>query len=149
MLTRGGTVKLQIHSTFEMLDFALLIGERNPNEVSVFTDTNKVMVRALGRGAIFDLTSVRRYWEGEDTGLPKGQYPSSEPAPFRPEAPAEPKPPLSAQDVEWHEADLGRGFFDRNRHLTYAAVGEDYHVGVLIEAPPPGMRGAPRHYHMA
>src|SRR5262245_9763351 len=39
----------------------LLVGERNPNEVSVFTDTNKVMVRALGRGAIFDLTATRRY----------------------------------------------------------------------------------------
>jgi uncharacterized cupin superfamily protein len=27
-------------------------------------------------------------------------------------------------------------------------VGEDYHVGILIEGPPPGMRLAPRHYHM-
>jgi uncharacterized cupin superfamily protein len=120
----------------------VLVGERNPNDVSVFTDTNKVMVRALGRGAIFDLAGVRRYWEGENTGLPMGQSPSSEPPPFTPEAPVAPKPPISSRNVEWHEADLGRGFFDRNRHLTYAAVGEDYHVGILVEAPPPGTRGA-------
>ena len=127
----------------------VIVGERNPNEVSVFTDTNKVMVRSLGRNAIFDMKATRRYWEDEDTGLPAGQSPSSEAAPFVPDAPVEPRPPLSSQDVAWHEADLGNGFFDRNRHLTYAAVGEEYHVGVLIESPPPGMRGAPRHYHMA
>jgi serine/threonine-protein kinase RsbW len=28
MLTRGGTVKLQIHSTFEMLDFVQLVSDR-------------------------------------------------------------------------------------------------------------------------
>ena len=127
----------------------VLVGERNPNEVSVFTDTGKVMVRSLGRGAIFDLAATRRYWAGEDTGLPRGVSPASEPVPFTPEPPAEHKPPISSGDVAWHEADLGKGFFDRNRHLTYAVAGEHYHVGVLIEAPPPGMRGAPRHFHMA
>jgi uncharacterized cupin superfamily protein len=64
------------------------------------------------------------------------------------EAPAKPKAPISSHDVRWDERHLGSGFVDRNKHLTYAAVGEDYHVGVLIEAPPPGMRGAPKHYHM-
>jgi uncharacterized cupin superfamily protein len=127
----------------------VLVGERNPNEVSVFTDTGKVMVRSLGRGAIFDLAATRRYWAGEDTGLPLGVSPASEPVPFTSEPPAEHKPPISSGDVAWHEADLGKGFFDRNRHLTYAVAGEHYHVGVLIEAPPPGMRGAPRHFHMA
>ena len=64
------------------------------------------------------------------------------------EAPAKPKPPISAHDVAWDEWRLGPGFVDRNRHLTRAAVGETYRVGILIEGPPPGMRCAPRHYHM-
>ncbi|MGE4253460.1 MAG: cupin domain-containing protein, partial [Parvibaculaceae bacterium] len=125
------------------------VGERNPDEVVVYTDSNKLLVRALGRDAIFDLAARRDYWDGEDTGLPKDKtVRSSGSVPSIAGAPATPKPPISSGDVEWHEADLGKGFFDRNRHLTYAAVGEDYHVGILIEAPPPGMRGAPRHYHM-
>jgi uncharacterized cupin superfamily protein len=127
----------------------VIIGERNPNEVSVFTDSNKVMVRSLGRGAIFDMAATRRYWEGEDTGLAEGQSTSWEAEPCTPGPPDTPKPPISSHDVAWHEADHGKGFFDRNRHLTCAAVGENYHVGVLIESPPPGMRGAPRHFHMA
>ena len=28
MLTRGGTVKLQVHSTFDMLDFVQLVSDR-------------------------------------------------------------------------------------------------------------------------
>ena len=126
----------------------VIVGERNPNEVVVYTDSNKVLVRALGRRAIFDLAATRDYWDGEDTGLPQGESPLVETVSVASQAPVAPKPPISSQDVEWHERELGRGFFDRNRHLTYAAVGEDYHVGILIEAPPPGMRGAPRHYHM-
>jgi len=31
MLTRGGTVKLQIHSTFDMLDFVQLVSDRMAN----------------------------------------------------------------------------------------------------------------------
>lgn len=125
----------------------VIIGESNPNEVVVFTDTNKVLVRALGRRALFDLAATRDYWEGENTGLPEGVAPPSQPAPIPPQGP--PRPPISSHEVAWHEGNHGKGFFDRNRHLAYAAVGETYHVGVLIEAPPPGMRGAPRHYHMA
>jgi uncharacterized cupin superfamily protein len=126
----------------------VIVGENNPKEVVVYTDSNKVLVRALARRAIFDLAARRRYWDGEDTGLPKGEVPQSDAAPAAIEAPVESKPPLSSHDIAWHEMELGKGFFDRNKHLTYAAVGEDYHVGILIEAPPPGMRGAPRHYHM-
>lgn len=126
----------------------VIVGERNPNEVVVYTDSNKMLVRALGRHAIFDLSAMRGYWDGEDTGLPKGEVPRSHTMPAATGVPVTPKPPVSSQDVSWHEMELGKGFFDRNRHLTYAAVGEDYHVGILIEAPPPGMRGAPRHYHM-
>jgi uncharacterized cupin superfamily protein len=47
----------------------LVIGEKNPNEVCVYTDSQKVMVRSLGRGAnIFDKTLLKDYWDGEDPG---------------------------------------------------------------------------------
>ena len=46
----------------------VIVGERNPNEVVVYTDSDKVLVRALGRRAIFDLAARRGYWDGEDTG---------------------------------------------------------------------------------
>jgi uncharacterized cupin superfamily protein len=44
----------------------LVIGERNPNEVCVYTDTNKVMVRALRE--IYDKGAMRKYFDGEDAG---------------------------------------------------------------------------------
>jgi hypothetical protein len=45
---------------------------------------------------------------------------------------ASPKP-MSSRDVAWTEwSDVPR-FALRYRHLTLAAVGEDYHVGVAIE----------------
>lgn len=125
----------------------VLVGERNPNEVVVYPDSNKVLLRALGRDAIFDLGATRDYWEGEQAGLPDSGFPSKA-APLVIEAAMEPRPPISSRDVAWHEMPLERGFFDRNKHLTFEAVGENYHVGVLIEGPPPGMRLAPRHYHM-
>jgi uncharacterized cupin superfamily protein len=126
----------------------VMIGERNPNEIAVYTDSNKVLVRALGRHALLDLAATRGYWDGEDTGLPEGVIPPPGAPPIAPAAPATHKPPISSHDVAWDEFAHGKGFVDRNKHLTYAAVGKDYRVGVLIESPPPGMRGAPRHYHM-
>ena len=54
----------------------VIVGERNPNEVVVYTNSNKVLVRALGRRAIFDLAATRGYWDGEDTGLPEGRNPA-------------------------------------------------------------------------
>jgi uncharacterized cupin superfamily protein len=126
----------------------VIAGERNPNEVVVYTDSGKVLVRALGRRAIFDLAATRGYWDGEDTGLPRGEVPPADAVGIAPEEPVKPKPPISAHDVAWHERRLAPGFVDRNKHLTYAAVGENYHVGILIEGPPPSMRLAPRHYHM-
>jgi uncharacterized cupin superfamily protein len=41
----------------------LVIGENNPNEVAVYTDSNKIMVRALGE--IYDKGAKREYWDGE------------------------------------------------------------------------------------
>ena len=44
---------------------------------------------------------------------------------------------------------MGTRFGGRSKHLTDAARrAGDYHVGMLIEAPAPGMRLAPLHYHM-
>ena len=126
----------------------VIVGERNPKEVAVYTDSNKVLVRGLGRHAIFDLAATRGYWEGEETGLPPGEVPPPHAVHIAPEAPIEPRPPISSHDVAWDEWPLAPGFVDRNKHLTRAAVGEDYRVGILIEGPPPGMRLAPRHYHM-
>lgn len=124
----------------------VIIGEKNPNEVSIYPGTNKVLVRALGRRTLFDMAARRGYWDGEDTGLPAGVAPPDDAAPAP--APAKPHPPIASNDLAWDEWDLGRGFVDRNKHLTYQAVGRDYRVGVLIESPPPGKRCAPRHYHM-
>jgi uncharacterized cupin superfamily protein len=45
----------------------VVVGERNPNEVMVYTDTNKVLVRALGRREIYDRAATRGYWDGETT----------------------------------------------------------------------------------
>jgi uncharacterized cupin superfamily protein len=126
----------------------VIVGERNPNEVAVYTDSNKVLVRALGRDAIFDLAAKRGYWDGENTGLREGESPPRADTAEALTEPAAPKPPISSHDLAWDERPLGAGFVDRNKHLTYAAVREDYHVGMLIEGPPPGMRCAPRHYHM-
>jgi uncharacterized cupin superfamily protein len=129
----------------------VIIGERNPDEVVVYTDSNRLLTRALGRRSIVDLGARRGYWDGENTGLAKGEAPPSEIAPTGAEKPVEPRPPISSDTVEWN-LDGVRGsprFGGRSKHLTYAAVGRpDYHVGVLIEAPAPGMRLCPRHYHM-
>jgi len=126
----------------------VIVGERNPNEVVVYTDTSKVLVRSLGRRAIFDMNAVRGYWDGEDTGLPAGQAPPLEDMGLAPVAPFTPKLPISSRDVAWeasYESDRVGG---RAKHLTYAAVGRGFHVGMLIESPAPGKRLAPRHYHM-
>ena len=128
----------------------VIIGERNPNEVSIQTDSGKVLVRALGRRALFDLKATRGYWDGENTGLPAGASPPSDAVPAAPETPVAPKPPISSDEVEWNLEGVqgSMRFGGRSKHLTHAAVGRNYHVGVLIEAPAPGMRLCPNHYHM-
>jgi uncharacterized cupin superfamily protein len=127
----------------------VIVGEKNPDEVAVYTDSSKVLVRALGRRVILDLAARRGYWDGEATGLPPGVLPPPDGADDAPAA-AAPKPPISAADVDWNEEGPGEGtvFGGRSRHLTYAAVGAGYRVGVLIEEPAPGRRLAPLHYHM-
>lgn len=127
----------------------VIIGERRSDEVAVYTDSNKVLVRALGRRALFDLGATRNYWDGEATGLVGGALPEKGSPQVTITDDTVPVPPISSDAVDWDERQHGKGFVDRNKHLTYAATGrEDHHVGVLIESPPPGMRMAPKHYHM-
>ncbi|MET0497736.1 MAG: cupin domain-containing protein [Steroidobacteraceae bacterium] len=122
----------------------VIVGERNPNEVAIYTDSQKVLVRSLGRRAIFDLAATRDYWDGENTGLPNKQVSSD----AVDTALDKPKPPISSHDVAWEDTSEGARFGGRAKHLTCAAVGMNYHVGMLIESPAPGMRLAPLHYHM-
>ncbi len=125
----------------------VIVGERNPNEVVVYPDSNKVLVRAVDR-AILDLGARRGYWDGEDTGLPPGVAPPPDEA-AAPASPAAPRPPISAAAAELEQSSVGNRFGGGARHLTYAALGRnDFRVGVMIEAPAPGRRLAPLHYHM-
>ena len=56
---------------------------------------------------------------------------------------AVPPKPISSFDVPWTEwSDVPR-FALRYRHLTLAAVGEDYRVGVAIEELRPGKQSSP------
>ena len=50
----------------------IIVGDNQPNEICVYPDSSKVMVRALDR-AIFRDTERLDYWEGErvDVGLEK------------------------------------------------------------------------------
>jgi uncharacterized cupin superfamily protein len=126
----------------------VIIGENNPNEVVVYTDSRKVLLRALGHRALFDLDAVKGYWDGEDTGLPAGSpVPGNEnDADIGPHP--DPRPPISTTAAPLEEDDIGPRFGGAIRHLTHAAVGGGYHVGVLLEMPAPGKRLAPLHYHM-
>lgn len=125
----------------------VIVGERNANDVVVYTDSNKVLVRSLGRRALFDLAVTRTYWDGENTGLSEGTHlPDQER--YVPAPPDASKPPISSADVGWDLEGGGGIFGGQSKHLTYAAVGKSYRVGMLIEAPAPGKRLAPRHYHM-
>jgi uncharacterized cupin superfamily protein len=109
----------------------VIVGEHNPNEVAVYTDSKEVLVRALGRDAIFDVAATRGHWDGEDTGLPKGENPPPNVVAEALKPPVRPKPPISSRDLAWDEWRLAPSFVDRNKHLTYAAVGENCHVGIL------------------
>jgi uncharacterized cupin superfamily protein len=44
----------------------IVIGNRNPNDVCVYTDSRKVKLSATGQ--IFDTESSLKYWDREDTG---------------------------------------------------------------------------------
>jgi uncharacterized cupin superfamily protein len=124
----------------------VIVGERNPREICVYPDSNKLLVRALGRGALFDLSATRHYWEGEDTGLPEGSLPPPAIPEIGPD-PA-PKPPIASAAIAREKTKVGAHFGGEAQHLTFAAIGADYRVGMLIESPAPGSRLCPLHYHM-
>lgn len=126
----------------------VLVGERNPNEICFYPDSNKVLVRALGRRAVFDAGALRHYWAGEDTGLSAGQPPPWGAPELLARGDAVPKPPVAIADVAIETTEIGAHFGGQAQHLTHAAVGKGYRVGMMIEAPAPGKRLAPRHYHM-
>lgn len=125
----------------------VIIGERNPREVVVYPDSNKVLVRALGRRAIYDMAATRGYWDGEETGLANaGDVPREISPP--PGVELQPKLPVAFDEISWVPWSEGSRFGGRVRHLTKAAVGREYRVGVLIEELGVGMQSAPAHYHM-
>jgi uncharacterized cupin superfamily protein len=126
----------------------VIIGEHNPNEVVVYTDSNKLLVRALGRRALFDLGAVKGYWDGETTGLPKGVVPPGNHNDTDIGPDPSPRPPIATDDAALETDDISPRFGGSVRHLTYAAVGNDRHLGVLVEMPAPGKRLAPLHYHL-
>ena len=124
----------------------VLVGERNPNEICVYPDSNKILVRALGRDAVFDKGAMRNYWAGENTGLPAGMLP---PPPLPAAEPLiVPKPPIATREIEIEDTKVGGKFAGTAQHLTFAAIGKTYRVGLMIESPAPGKRLAPLHYHM-
>ena len=55
--------------------------------------------------------------------------------------------PISSLDVDWTEWSEVPRFGVRYRHLSQAAVGEDYRVGIAIEELPSGKQSSPAHYH--
>jgi uncharacterized cupin superfamily protein len=59
-----------------------------------------------------------------------------------------PTKPFSSLDVsceEWSEAPR---FALRYRHLSRAAMGDDYRIGVAVEELAPGKQSSPAHYHI-
>ncbi len=47
----------------------LVIGERVPDDVCIYPDSRKVMVRSADR-AVFSLDAKKDYWDGEQTDVP-------------------------------------------------------------------------------
>ncbi len=42
----------------------LIIGEKNPHEVTIYTDSGRIQVRLAGEG--YDKSQTMEYWEGEE-----------------------------------------------------------------------------------
>src|ERR1700753_111595 len=61
---------------------------------------------------------------------------------------SKPLPPIASDTVPWSSFGKGERFGIRYRHLTPAAIGESYRVGVSIEELLPGKQGSPFHFHM-
>src|SRR5919106_1840139 len=59
-----------------------------------------------------------------------------------------PPKPLSSLEVAWTEWSEAPRFALRYRHLSRAAIGDDYRVGVAIEELAPGKQSSLAHYHI-
>jgi hypothetical protein len=59
-----------------------------------------------------------------------------------------PTKPFSSLDVAWEEWSEAPRFALRYRHLSRAAMGDDYRIGVAIEELAPGKQSSPAHYHI-
>jgi uncharacterized cupin superfamily protein len=57
--------------------------------------------------------------------------------------------PIAADSVRWEGFGEVPNYRSRWRHLTRAARGADYRIGVVLLEVPPGGRSAPFHYHHA
>ena len=57
--------------------------------------------------------------------------------------------PIATDSVAWEGFGDVPNYRSRWRHLTRAAWGPDYRIGVVIEELPPGGKSAPFHYHFA
>ena len=55
--------------------------------------------------------------------------------------------PIAADEVRWEGFGEVPNYGSRWRHLTRAAWGTEYRIGVVIEEIPPGGKSAPFHYH--
>lgn len=54
---------------------------------------------------------------------------------------------LSSDAMIWDEEGSGSEIVGSSNHMTLAALGETYRVGMLLEAPAPGKRLGRHHYH--
>ena len=59
-----------------------------------------------------------------------------------------PAKPISSIDVDWTEFSEAPRFALRYRHLSRAAMGDKYRVGVAIEELEPGKQSSPAHFHI-
>jgi uncharacterized cupin superfamily protein len=126
----------------------VIVGENSSIEIAVYTDTNKVLVRALGRRALLDLAATRNYWDGEVTGLPTGQLPPADGKVEAHDPDLKPKPPIAADSVPWDPAFTAYNCGAQPTHHTAGGGGVVFLVGLLFEPRARGTRLCPRHYHM-
>ena len=125
----------------------VIVGENNPKEVAIYPDSNKVLVRALGRRAIYDMGARLGYWDRENTGLGPGEEAPREISP-PPAFDPNPKTPISGDSIAWEPWGEGKRFGGQVKHFTMAVMGRDYRVGLLVEEVGPGKQSCPFHYHL-
>src|SRR5262245_15257562 len=97
----------------------VIVGENNPKEVAVYPDSNKVLVRALGRRAIYDMGARLAYWDRENTGLGSDEEAPREISPA-PAIEPNPKTPISGDSIAWEPWSEGNRFGGQVKEFTKA-----------------------------